>query len=198
MERARLDRREFLRRSAALAGGAVAGGGVLTACGDADSRAAMTDFSDLASAISGRVVVPGDRGYRAARLVWNARYDGARPAAVVEVASADDVRRTVDFARDRGLRPIARSGAHSFAGYSTGGGVIVDLRRLDGVEVGRGGQRARLGAGSTTLPGDPRAVAAPQGDRGRHLPNRRRPGGHRRRGARRALAPPRAHVRHPA
>jgi len=149
VRRARLDRREFLQRSAALAG-AVATGGLLGACGEDESP--VTDLGELASTISGRVIAPGDRGYRAARLVWNARYDAARPLAVVEVADAADVRRTVDFARDRGLRLIPRSGAHSFAGYSTGGGVVLDLSRLSDVEVERGGERARLGGGCTTLP----------------------------------------------
>ena len=85
------------------------------------------NVADLARTLRGRVVVPGDHGYRAARLVWNARYDAARPSAVVEAADAADVRRVVEFARERELRLVARGGGHSFAGYSTGNWLVVDL-----------------------------------------------------------------------
>ncbi len=151
--RGRLDRRELLTRGAALAG-TIAGGGLLAAYGSgAPARAARSvNVADLARTLRGRVVVPGDHDYRAARLVWNARYDAARPSAVVEAADAADVRRVVDFARERELRLVARGGAHSFAGYATGNCLVVDLSRLTAVKVERGGERARIGAGATTLP----------------------------------------------
>ena len=98
------------------------------------------------------MILPGSRDYRAARLVWNSRYDEARPSAVVKVAGAADVQTVVDFGRDHGLRLILRSGAHSFGGYSTGDELVVDLSGLDGVEVEAGGELARVGAGTTQLP----------------------------------------------
>ena len=149
----RIDRREFLSRGAALAGG-IAGARLLAACGsEAPSRqASAADIKELAAALQGEVVVPDAPGYKAARLVWNARYDDARPAAVIRVADAADVRTAVDFARDHDLRLAVRSGGHSFAGYSTGDGLVLDLNRLTAVEVEPGGERARLGAGATVLP----------------------------------------------
>jgi FAD/FMN-containing dehydrogenase len=63
------------------------------------------------------------------------------------------VQTAVDFARGHGLRLVPRSGAHSFAGYSSGdGSLVVDLSRLTGVRVDSGAERARLGAGTTVLP----------------------------------------------
>ena len=91
------------------------------------------------------------RDYRAARLVWNSRYDSARPAAVIRVADAGDVRTAVEFARAHGRRLITRSGGHSFAGYSTGDGLVLDLSGLTDVSFERGGEAATLGAGATTL-----------------------------------------------
>jgi FAD/FMN-containing dehydrogenase len=107
---------------------------------------------ELASAVRGSVILPRSPGYEAARLIWNSRYDDAHPEAVVQVANAEDVGTVVDFARDHDLRLIPRSGAHSFAGYSTGEGLVVDLSGLNAVEVEPGGERARLGAGATMLP----------------------------------------------
>jgi FAD/FMN-containing dehydrogenase len=71
---------------------------------------------------------------------------------VIQVADAADVRTVVQFARAHGRRLIVRSGAHSFAGYSTGDGLVLDLSALTAVKIDAGGELARLGAGSTTLP----------------------------------------------
>jgi FAD binding domain len=139
-----IDRREFLRRGTGLLGG-IAGARLLAACGSEAplDQASAADIKELAAAVKGEVVVPDSPGYKAARLVWNSRYDDARPAAVIRAA---DVRTAVDFARDHDLRLVVRSGGHSFAGYSTGDGLVVDLSGLTEVEVEAGGERARLGA----------------------------------------------------
>jgi FAD/FMN-containing dehydrogenase len=111
-----------------------------------------TDLDELAAAIEGAVISPGGPGYEQARLVWNCRFDDARPTAVVRPATAGDVRATVQFARDHGLPLVARSGGHSFAGYSTGDCLVVDLGEMTEVTVDASGERATLGAGSTMLP----------------------------------------------
>jgi FAD/FMN-containing dehydrogenase len=111
-----------------------------------------SDLKDLARALRGRVLLPGSARYPAARVVWNSRYDDARPAAVIQAADAHDVRTVVDFARGHGQRLITRSGGHSFAGYSTGDGLVLDLSGLTEVGVARNGEEATLGAGATTLP----------------------------------------------
>ena len=195
--RGRLDRRELLTRGAALAG-TIAGGGLLarTAAGHLARAARSVNVADLARSLRGRVVGPGDHGYRAARLVWNARYDDARPSAVVEVADGADVRRVVDLARERELRLVARGGAHSFAGYATGNCLVVDL--ADSPPAGGARRRARAHRRGRHHPADlPRPVASPQGDLRRHLPDRGDRGRDDGRRPRRALAPARAHLRQP-
>jgi len=81
----RIDRREFLKRGASLAG-AVAGGGLLTARGTQARPGSPkeTGIEELAATLEGRVVLPHTPRYRAARLVWNSRYDDARPTAVIQ------------------------------------------------------------------------------------------------------------------
>ena len=74
------------------------------------------------------------------------RYDRVRPDAVVRVEDAADVAAVVKWANRFDVRIVARSGGHSYAGYSTlGNGVVVDLSRLHGVRVANG--RAHVGAG---------------------------------------------------
>jgi FAD/FMN-containing dehydrogenase len=110
-----------------------------------------SDLRELAGALRGDLLLPGDDGYDAARLVWNSRYDDVRPAAVAEVAGAADVVTVVEFARDSGAHLIPRGGGHSFAGFSTGDGVIVDVGALTEIAVDPAGEHVRLGAGSKVL-----------------------------------------------
>lgn len=49
--------------------------------------------------LGGRVVVPASPEYERERKLWNSRYDDVRPSAIVQVASAEDVRRVVAYAR---------------------------------------------------------------------------------------------------
>jgi FAD/FMN-containing dehydrogenase len=145
-----LDRREFL---AGAAGGALAlalpGGSpaeVLAAQSMLSKRAARA----LRSAVRGRVLFPNSPGYNSARLVYNLRYDGARPDAVVRPESTQDVAAVVRWANRFDVNVVARSGGHSYAGYSTtGNGVVVDVSRMNGVRVGGG--RATVGAGTQLI-----------------------------------------------
>jgi FAD/FMN-containing dehydrogenase len=149
---ASLTRRDLMQRGAVIAGG-LATARLLAACGGSEATStSAADLRDLARSLRGRLILPDSRGYGAARLVWNSRFDG-RPLAIAQVADSRDVRNAVDFARGHGLRLVPRSGAHSFAGYSSGdGALVVDLSRLTGVEVDSAAERATLGAGATVLP----------------------------------------------
>jgi FAD/FMN-containing dehydrogenase len=111
------------------------------------------DLDWLGAALEGRLVPAGSRDYERAHKVWNSRFDGSRPAAIAEVVDAEDIRRVIDFARGHGGRIVARNGGHSYGGYSSGDGVIViDVSRLDTIEVSADARRARIGAGATLLP----------------------------------------------
>lgn len=101
----------------------------------------------LARQLDGRVVVPGSAGYDSARRLFNALYDDVRPLAVVQATGAADVSRTIAFAQHQGIPLIPRSGGHSFAGYSTGTGIVLDVSRINHIVVAPSGTRARVGAG---------------------------------------------------
>jgi len=106
-------------------------------------------WRSLAQSLSGRLVRPSDRGYATARQLFDPRFDTARPAAIAYCATPGDVQRTVDFARAHGVRPIPRCGGHSYAGYSTGSGLVVDVTRMSTVKVK--GSRASVGAGTRLI-----------------------------------------------
>lgn len=86
------------------------------------------DWVALRERLGGRLVLPGDATYDTVRLPYNQLFDGNRPAAVATCRSAADVQACVAEARATGLPVAARSGGHSYAGYSTvDGGLVVDL-----------------------------------------------------------------------
>ncbi len=70
---------------------------------------------------------------------------------MLQAADATDVQRAVDFCRDTGVRPIPRSGGHSFQGFSTGTGLIIDLAGMRQVQMNAARTRARIGAGANLL-----------------------------------------------
>ncbi|GAA3436333.1 FAD-binding oxidoreductase [Kutzneria kofuensis] len=102
----------------------------------------------LARALTGRLLLPADADYARAKLAFLTLYDDRRPAAVALCESEADVQRCVEFAATQGIPVAARSGGHSYAGYSTpDGGLIIDVSRLDTVKVHPDGT-ATVGAGA--------------------------------------------------
>src|SRR3954452_9711482 len=93
------------------------------------------DTTTLRSAMTGRVIVPGDADYDEARRLWNAAIDG-HPAIVAQCESAAEVSAAVTFAVSNGLEGAVRGGAHSVSGKSTvDDGLVIDLSKLPGGTV---------------------------------------------------------------
>jgi hypothetical protein len=97
----------------------------------------------------GQLFRPGDPGYAAARPVSNLRYAGVRPAAVAACRGAGDIAAAVAWARDRDLPFALRSGGHSYAGYSTTTGLLIDLSRLADIAVDPASGDVTVGTGVT-------------------------------------------------
>jgi hypothetical protein len=129
VDRSPLTRRAFLRTSAltALGAGALVGCGrsaaasapprtTHTAASAASSPPTAAEWAALRRSLSGRLVLPPDSGYGEAKLVYDLRYENARPAAIAYAATTTDVQRLIDFARHHALAPIPRCGGNRDAG----------------------------------------------------------------------------------
>ncbi|WP_231950416.1 FAD-binding oxidoreductase [Allokutzneria albata] len=156
-----VDRRNFLRTAGGL--GAFA---LLTACGDggptntttpaatptttappSTTTAVPPDWDTLKSRLKGPLARPGQPGYDAARP-FNTALTKTSPAAVAQVRGVEDVQTCIDMARRSHIPIAARSGGHSYAGYSCPDrALVVDLRSLSSVEV-RDDGIAEIGAGA--------------------------------------------------
>ncbi|HKO28767.1 MAG TPA: FAD-binding oxidoreductase [Solirubrobacteraceae bacterium] len=142
-----IDRRGFLAR-AATAGASLAwvpGAGGLAGC----ARAAG---SIAGPPIRGQVIKRGAAGFAAAAHVYNSRFDGVLPSLVARPLDGADVLTAVKWGVAHGVPLRARSGGHSYAGYSTlKGGMVLDLRNLRGISVNVKARTATIGAGSQLI-----------------------------------------------
>ena len=102
---------------------------------------------DLELKLVGRIVLPGDPDYDAARQESNPAYQ-AYPIAIVYCEVEDDVRWCLELARDDDLWVAVRSGGHSTAGYSVNSGLCIDVSGLSYVVVDAATRTAKVGAGT--------------------------------------------------
>jgi hypothetical protein len=103
----------------------------------------------LRATLRGRVLTAGEPEYDNARRVWNGMID-KRPRVIVQAAGVEDVAPVIALARETGLPLAIRGGGHNVAGNGTvDGGILLDMGRLNGVEVDPGARLVRVGAGAT-------------------------------------------------
>ncbi len=94
-------------------------------------------------------MLPSNSAYSFDVQLYDPQFDGSRPAAIAHCANADDVARCITFARSHHLPLAARSGGHSYAGYSTTTGLVVDVSLMSQVSVD--GNVATVGAGARLI-----------------------------------------------
>ncbi|KAB1139583.1 FAD-binding oxidoreductase [Streptomyces luteolifulvus] len=104
-------------------------------------------IEQLSTRIEGPLLTAGDEGWDDAVLVWNAMV-AAKPALVVQPASARDVATTVRFAADHGLLLSIKGGGHNIAGTALAdGGLTLDMSRMREVTVDPPARLAHVGPG---------------------------------------------------
>ncbi|WP_267242784.1 FAD-binding oxidoreductase [Streptomyces sp. PR69] len=171
-----MDRRTFLiAATAATATGCTAtGGSTATATATPARTPARTpsptgggtgspppaDWTALARGLDGALVRPGDAEFPTARLLYNTRFDGLKPAAVAYVAGEDDVKECLAFARAHATPVAIRNGGHSYGGWSSGDGrLVIDVSSLDEVTAdGAVGAGAKLIGVYESLAGHGRTI----------------------------------------
>jgi len=140
----RIDRRAFLAGAGAA--------GMSLASGAGGARVARAASRASGPPIRGQVIRRGASGFAAAAHVYNERFDSVFPKLVVRPVDAADARTAVRWGVAHGVALRARSGGHSYAGYSTlSGGMVVDLRNLRGIRVDTRNRTATIGAGSQLI-----------------------------------------------
>jgi FAD/FMN-containing dehydrogenase len=106
------------------------------------------DWSQLASSLHGTLVRPASAKYTTARQLFNTRFDTILPAGIAYCASSADVQTCLAFVRRFQIPVTARSGGHSYAGYSTSTGLIIDMTQMNQVSVDTGAGTATVEGGA--------------------------------------------------
>jgi hypothetical protein len=116
----------------------------------AAAAATAASLSDCLRALGAEVVEPaGGAAFAATRQVNNARIS-AWPIAVAYPADAAQVAALVRCCAAAGVCAVPRGGGHSYEGLSVqSGAVIVDVSRIDYMEVDAQRRTARVGGGAT-------------------------------------------------
>jgi FAD/FMN-containing dehydrogenase len=72
-----------------------------------------------------------------------------RPALIAQCLNTNDVRESINFARDHGLRLSIRGGGHNIAGMAVcDGGLMIDFSLMKNVEVDEASRRVRVQPGA--------------------------------------------------
>jgi FAD/FMN-containing dehydrogenase len=124
----------------------------------------------LSEKVRGKITTAADPDYDEARAVYNAMHD-RRPAAVISCVDAADVMATIAAAREAregGFDLAVRGGGHSVPGFGTvDDGLVIDLARMNSVQVDPEKKTARVGGGATLGDADhatyPFGLAVPGG-----------------------------------
>jgi FAD/FMN-containing dehydrogenase len=105
---------------------------------------ATTHLSEL---VAGRVVVPGDPDWDAARQAFDLLVD-LQPEAVAFPIDESDVVALVDYARERGLRIAPQATGHNAGPFdSLEGTILVNTSKLSSVSIYASAQQVRAGSG---------------------------------------------------
>ncbi|WP_111831900.1 FAD-binding oxidoreductase [Actinomadura madurae] len=116
------------------------------------SRARPTgpaDWGALERGLDGKLIRPSDAAYPEARHLYIPRFDRVRPAGIAYCETPQDVSECLAFATLRRMPVAVRCGGHSYAGWSTGPGLVIDVSPMDGVR--RDGEHAVVGAGTRLI-----------------------------------------------
>jgi FAD/FMN-containing dehydrogenase len=104
-------------------------------------------YEELAAAMRGDLIRPGDPGYEGARAVYNAMID-RHPAAIVRCRDTADVIAAVRFAREHDVEIAIRGGGHSVGGLGVwDGALVIDLSLLRSTTVSPQNHTVRADAG---------------------------------------------------
>jgi FAD binding domain/Berberine and berberine like len=103
----------------------------------------------LSDRLRGRLVLPNDPDFPFARQLQNKEFDSVTPHAVSYCETPQDVQACLSYAQEEGIQAHVRGNGHSFNGWSTGGGLVIDLSRFNFATAGK--LTVRIGGGAQSL-----------------------------------------------
>ncbi|GCE13532.1 FAD-binding oxidoreductase [Tengunoibacter tsumagoiensis] len=109
------------------------------------------DWSNLAQQVKGEVVRADNANYATALQLFNPRFDAIKPDGIAYCTSPEDVQACLAFSQRFQLPFTVRSGGHSYAGYSTTTGLVIDMTRINAISVDTQAGTATIGGGARLI-----------------------------------------------
>jgi len=125
------------------------------------SRTRTSPWDELAAALRGALLLPGDTDYETRRHVWNGAID-RHPLAIARCLDAEDVAATAKFAARERVPMTVRGGGHNVAGLAVRDhALMLDLGAMNRVDVDAPARVVRVEGGALWREVD--AATQPQG-----------------------------------
>jgi FAD/FMN-containing dehydrogenase len=113
---------------------------------------AAPTLAALSRQLSIALLAPHSAGFASVARLYNPRFDGASPpAAIARCRTAQDVASCIRFATESGSTLAMRAGGHSYGGWSSCSGLVVDVAPMSAVSIDTAAATARVGAGATLV-----------------------------------------------
>jgi FAD/FMN-containing dehydrogenase len=105
-------------------------------------------WDDLARSLNGPLLRKDAADYPKIAAPWNLRFAARLPAGIARCTSPEDVRAALLWAERNDVPFAIRSGGHSYAGFSTTSGLMIDVSLMNEVGDLDASGRVRLGGGA--------------------------------------------------
>jgi FAD/FMN-containing dehydrogenase len=142
-----VSRRQFLKSGTLVATGLALGlpwfGGCRKSAAEANAI-----WEELEAQLTGTLFRPNYRGYRDLASPWALQYDNVLPRGIAACVTTDDIKACLRWAKKHNIPMVARSGGHSYGGYSTTSGLLVDVSRMNKVSFDAATGRITAQAGA--------------------------------------------------
>jgi FAD/FMN-containing dehydrogenase len=148
-----LSRRRFLLASSAAIVGAAAPALVPAlvrgkSLDDGGKRISERAWRELARRLSGPLLRPGDAGFKDIARPQNLRYAGVRPAGIARCRNSNDAAQAILWCREHDVSLATRAGGHSYAGFSTTHGLMIDVAPMNAAKFDPSAGTITIGGGA--------------------------------------------------
>lgn len=137
-----LTRRGFIGSAAMVVGGVAF---AMTGCSRLGGHGGL---SQLATSLSGELLLPDDPAYGPENQPSNDVYANVRPLAIAMCHTPEDVVTCIDWCRNEGVQPVVRGGGHNYAGFSTTEGLLIKTTPMNRIAINRSDGTASIEAGA--------------------------------------------------
>ena len=148
LERPQLQsRRSFVKSGALIMGGLAFGLQWLSSCTKEDSGIAPM-WKELSDSMEGSLLMPDSLNFSDKSSPWALEHKGTLPQAIAQCKTSADVKACMLWAQKYKIPLVARSGGHSYAGYSLTTGLMIDMSLMKAVTYDPNTKRVKIGGGA--------------------------------------------------